>query len=208
MIKRRYDPDAARGDILDAAERLFAEHGFAEVSTKRIASEAGVSQSQIHYHFDTKQKLWGAVFQRRFASYFELQTQMLATDYQGVERMRASIRAYFAFFRENPRFVKLLGRMQLDSNGDGDAAPLSSELMRRGSEVIAESQQSGRLRSDVPPQFILIGFLSLVTYWFQCRDRYLPRSGLEGAPEEYDDAYLDFILRVYLDGIAPERSSA
>ena len=57
MAKRRYDPDAAREDILDAAERLFAAHGFGDVSTNRISKEAGVSQSQIHYHFETKRKL-------------------------------------------------------------------------------------------------------------------------------------------------------
>lgn len=48
MLKRCYNPDAARRDILDAFERLFAERGFADVSTGTIATQAGVSQSQIH----------------------------------------------------------------------------------------------------------------------------------------------------------------
>ena len=69
-------------------------------------------------------------------------------------------------------------------------------------------KREGRLRSDVSPEFILIGFLSLVASWFQAREQYLPQAGLEGAPESYDDAYLDFILKTYLRGVAPGKEHA
>lgn len=203
MVKRRYNSNATQQDILDAAERLFAEQSFGEVSTSNIAKEAGVSQSQIHYHFKTKHKLWGAVFKRRFAEYFAVQSSTLEMlDFKGVERMDASIRAYFSFFRDNPQFVKLLGRAQLDDIKE-DEEPMSSMLIQQGAEVIAEAQKDGKLRNDVSPQFILFGFLSLVAYWFQCRGRYMPQTGLAGDPQSYDDEYLDFILKVYLKGIAP-----
>ncbi len=203
MTKRRYDPEASREAILDAAEKLFAARGFGEVSTSAIAEAAGVSQSQIHYHFDTKRKLWGQVFQRRFAEYFATQKQTLeAAGLEGKERLALSIRAYFEFFRANPQFVKLLGRAQLAGVQKGEE-PLSAELMRQGTEVIALAQQAGDLRSDVAPQFILIGFLSLVAHWFQCRDRYVPEAGLKASPPSYDDQYLDFILKTYLKGVTP-----
>jgi len=41
----------ARGRILDAAERLFAERGFDHTSTALIAAEARVPQGLIFYHF-------------------------------------------------------------------------------------------------------------------------------------------------------------
>jgi AcrR family transcriptional regulator len=203
LPKRRYDPDTTREDILDAAERLFAEHGFGDVPTSRIAREAGVSQSQIHYHFETKRKLWGAVFQRRFAEYFAVQSRMLDNaEMAGSERMRASIEAYFGFFRANPRFVKLLGRSRLDAIEENNEWSMSAELMRRGAEVISESQKNGELRNDVPAEFILIGFLSLVAEWFLSRDQYLSKAGVTGDFEHVDDQYLDFILKVYLRGIS------
>lgn len=204
MAKRRYDPNASREDILDAAERLFAAHGFGDVSTSRIAKEAHVSQSQIHYHFDTKHKLWAAVFRRRFTDYFGSQSALLRnTEYRGTARMEASLRAYFEFFREHPLFVKLLGRAQLDAGTAHEVGPMSHDLLSQGTEVIAEAQRDGRLRGDVAPQFILIGFLSLVTYWFQSREWYLPLLGLDGPPDGYDDGYLEFILEVYVRGVAP-----
>ena len=117
--------------------------------------------------------------------------------------MDASIRAYFQFFRYNPQFVKLLGRAQLD-NIKGEESPQSAELIKRGVQVIAQAQTEGRLRKDIAPQFVLFGFLSLIAYWFQCRDRYLPQAGLENDPESYDDNYLTFILKVFLKGVLPE----
>jgi AcrR family transcriptional regulator len=51
----------ARGRILAAAERLFAERGFDHTSTALIAAEARVPQGLIFYHFKTKMELLLAV---------------------------------------------------------------------------------------------------------------------------------------------------
>jgi len=51
--------------ILDAAERIFALHGFEGASMRQIATEAGVAQALLHYHFGTKEKLFEAMFSRR-----------------------------------------------------------------------------------------------------------------------------------------------
>ena len=54
-----------KGRILDAAERLFAEHGFDGVSLRTIIAEAGVNLAAVHYHFHSKESLLDAVFARR-----------------------------------------------------------------------------------------------------------------------------------------------
>ena len=207
MSPRRYDPEAARDDILDAAERLFARRGFDGVSTATIAKAAGVSQSQIHYHFDTKKKLWEAVFQRRFADYFAAQSALLRMDGEPhLERMAASIRSYFSFFQANPDYPRLLGRAQLDSSesaeGLGASGQMGADLIRNGSELIAVAQRAGTIRDDVRPELVIIGFLALVAYWFQGGDLLLSEAGA-GDRESNDPDYLDFILKVYLRGIAP-----
>jgi AcrR family transcriptional regulator len=51
--------------ILDAAERLFAEKGFAQTSLRDITAEAGVNLAAVNYHFQSKDHLIGAVFERR-----------------------------------------------------------------------------------------------------------------------------------------------
>lgn len=54
-----------RGAILDAAELLFAGHGFYGVTTRQVAAEAGVDTALIHYYFGAKRDLFEAVFARR-----------------------------------------------------------------------------------------------------------------------------------------------
>jgi AcrR family transcriptional regulator len=58
---RRADGEASRARILDAAGKLFAEHSFSSVSTRRIAKAAGANLSAIGYHFGGKDELYGAV---------------------------------------------------------------------------------------------------------------------------------------------------
>jgi AcrR family transcriptional regulator len=58
---------ATREKILDAAEILFIERGFAATSLRAIASKARVNLAATNYHFDSKNGLLAAVFHRRVA---------------------------------------------------------------------------------------------------------------------------------------------
>lgn len=51
-----------RAEILEAARRLFAEHGVAAVTTNRIAAEAGVSPGNLYYWFPSKTELIRSLF--------------------------------------------------------------------------------------------------------------------------------------------------
>ena len=51
--------------ILDAAERLFVEHGFEATSLRSLTSAAGVNLAAVHYHFGSKEELFQAVLTRR-----------------------------------------------------------------------------------------------------------------------------------------------
>ncbi|MDX1564170.1 MAG: CerR family C-terminal domain-containing protein [Phycisphaeraceae bacterium] len=51
--------------LLEAAESLFAEKGFAATSVRDITQAADCNVSAVNYHFDSKQKLYEQVFERR-----------------------------------------------------------------------------------------------------------------------------------------------
>lgn len=51
--------------ILDAAEVLFAERGFAATSMRQLTASAGVNLAAVNYHFGSKEQLIVAVFARR-----------------------------------------------------------------------------------------------------------------------------------------------
>lgn len=54
-----------RAAILDAAEAVFSHSGYGGASMRQIANEAGVAQALLHYHFQNKERLFEAVFERR-----------------------------------------------------------------------------------------------------------------------------------------------
>ncbi len=55
---------ATRTAILDTAEALFAEHGYAHVTIKRIAEEADVAQGTVYTAFGSKPALVSALTER------------------------------------------------------------------------------------------------------------------------------------------------
>ncbi len=56
--RRNRGSEVIRGALINAAIGEFAAHGFEGASTRRIAEGADAHQSQIKYHFDTKDELW------------------------------------------------------------------------------------------------------------------------------------------------------
>jgi AcrR family transcriptional regulator len=61
------DSSATKARILAAAERLFADNGFDGVSLRAIAREAKTQIALIHYHFESKEGLYRAVWGERYA---------------------------------------------------------------------------------------------------------------------------------------------
>jgi AcrR family transcriptional regulator len=70
---------AARDALLDAAKSVLRERGYAALSTREVATVAGVPLSQIHYHFGSKQGLVLALFEYLDAQLFDRQ-QALYSD--------------------------------------------------------------------------------------------------------------------------------
>jgi AcrR family transcriptional regulator len=59
----RLSREARKGEILDAAQRLFAQQGF-HATTKHLAEAAGVSEALLFKYFPSKEKLYAAMLAR------------------------------------------------------------------------------------------------------------------------------------------------
>ncbi len=70
--------DATRTALIEAAERLIAEKGLADVSTREILQEAGQrNQSALQYHFGSKKGLIGATISERTSQLDQERLKML-----------------------------------------------------------------------------------------------------------------------------------
>ncbi len=63
--------------ILDAAEQLFAEHGYHPTSLRAITTAAEVNLAAVNYHFGSKKELVKAVMQRRLVPLNKLRMRLL-----------------------------------------------------------------------------------------------------------------------------------
>ena len=83
--------------ILSAAERLFAEHGFAETSLREVTRRADVNLAAVNYHFGSKSNLVNEVFRRRLD---ELSKKRLEALHAAEQERPGELRAVLAAFIE------------------------------------------------------------------------------------------------------------
>ena len=83
-----------RERLLAAAERLFAERGFAGVSVRMIAAEAGVNWSLVGYYFRGKDGLLAEVYRRHCTSLNAERLRLLAEARRAGLRLEAVIEAF------------------------------------------------------------------------------------------------------------------
>ena len=68
-----------RAALLDAAEKLMLEEGYAAVTSRRLAARAGLKPQLVHYYFRTMDDLFLALFRRRADQGLERQARALSS---------------------------------------------------------------------------------------------------------------------------------
>src|SRR5579859_4583363 len=89
--KRRQQADATRRRILAAAERLFAERGFATVTMEAIARAAHVSLATLYLHFSGRTAIVGTLAEALVAAP-ELSVEQVEREADPVEQLQIGAR--------------------------------------------------------------------------------------------------------------------
>ena len=95
--------------ILETAERLFLEKGFALTSTTEIAKVVGCNQALVHYYFRTKDNLFNTIFEQKFRMLFEhlyASTNFGNTSFS--EKVRHAVESHFDLLTKNPKLPLLV----------------------------------------------------------------------------------------------------
>jgi AcrR family transcriptional regulator len=83
---------AAEEALLDAAERLLAEAGYASITTRRLAREAGVNHGLVHYYFGSNENLLVQTLERFTGRLITRQRELYAADLPFAEKWRKAMR--------------------------------------------------------------------------------------------------------------------
>lgn len=155
--------------ILDAAEQLFSQHGYAATSLRAITSRAGVNLAAINYHFRSKEALLEAVLVRRLGRINQKRIEMLRASEaasEGPPALEALVEAFVvpAFYLgvgtgglASP-LPRLLGRIYLEPSQvarrilrqqSGEIASRSIAAFRRALPELPEIELLWRLHFSV-----------------------------------------------------------
>jgi AcrR family transcriptional regulator len=164
------DPNT-RETILDAAERLFARHGFAATTIKRIGAEADVNTALLYYYFDDKVALYRAALARVFVG---LAGGAVAFDdsLPPADQLERFILFVVGFLSARPTAPRLLVREMVDheaAHAEEGITHVATNIFKRLCNVIEHGQRTGVFRADLDPRFAAISTIAQVAYFFIAR---------------------------------------
>lgn len=163
------DAARSRAAILDAAEHVFAEHGFEATSLNDIARVANVSRATPSYFFGSKEGLYVAVLERVFddrqraaQSAFE-PLEAWARGETALplrEVLERAAEGYMAFLLQRPTFVRLLQHEDLAGGHRLAVTPREKNAMAQGFEALRKVAKRRGLRPFRVEDALLV-FISL-----------------------------------------------
>ncbi|MBN2261984.1 MAG: TetR/AcrR family transcriptional regulator [Prolixibacteraceae bacterium] len=151
--------------ILETAERLFMDKGFALTSTTEIAREAGCNQALVHYYFRTKEKLFESIFERKAQLMLSAILKMDDPSQPFEERLRNLVENHFDIMVKNPKLPFLFLNELLTNPKRLEIMTqkfrtIPMTVMERFTDDLQKEIDKGRIR-DVTPISILLTVLSL-----------------------------------------------
>ncbi|MGH8371597.1 MAG: TetR/AcrR family transcriptional regulator [Gammaproteobacteria bacterium] len=195
-----------RARLQDAARALFAQHGYAAVSTRAVAEAAGVNPAMIHYYFGSKQGLYEAMISATFTPMFEGFSAALSP---GAPREPALIHRFFDVYMHtlgaNPWMPPLILREVIAENGRLRQWFIQQFATRGGgmlTRLIQAEQAAGRIRKNLDPTLTALSMVSLAVFPFVAMPVASAVFGVRIKPD-----YLDLLIahteRLFREGVSP-----
>jgi TetR/AcrR family transcriptional regulator len=184
---RVHDAEGAREAILDAAEGVFAQHGFDGARIDAIAAASGYNKSLIFHYFEDKFGLYTAVV-RRMKEQVEHEIATVLQPYSGTEAIKqltcerelfrsflaAAVGVAFDFLLTRPRLLRILAWEAAE--GWQTFVAIATEFEVHGLQdfraIIAQARANGVMRPDIDTAMFFVIALGLGQSYLTSIPRY------------------------------------
>ncbi|MBV8473129.1 MAG: TetR/AcrR family transcriptional regulator [Hyphomicrobiales bacterium] len=155
-------PASTRERILEAAERLFAEHGFDSVSMPGIAEASGITAGAIYKHFDGKADLFFEVVRRVVQS---APTPVASGEGARIAPLLSSLAAMYTTTK-----LKRLRQLAVEIHYASVKHPRVGGLLRQSvdgtiaeiSKGVAGAQRAGELEPALDPELLASAVMAFI----------------------------------------------
>jgi AcrR family transcriptional regulator len=155
-----------KAEIVEAAKRCFAQHGYRGTTNKMVAAGAGVAPALIYYYFDSKESLFVAVFDQMARRRNERLGSQLASDLSLNAKLQLMLDDLIALADDDPFFVEVFCRRPRETEHNDrlrDAFRDTDEEIRRvWSSIVAAAQETGELPAEIDQA----SFVDMIILWF------------------------------------------
>ena len=161
-----HEAPSTRDLILDAAEARFAQRGFAGVSVREIAGDAGLkNQASLYHHFKNKRALYEAVLARGVETIVGLVTRNGDRAANDTSFMDATLDPVVDYLVAHPHLPRLIQRAGLDDTQylRATVTKLLRPLYAQGVQVLAAANAPWAA-DDLP--HVAAGFFHLIFGYF------------------------------------------
>ncbi len=147
-------------ELLAAAHRAFAKHGYANATLERIAEEAGLSRVTLHRRGVSKDGLLGDLVARATEDYRRAMWPALTQEGSGADRLVAALEA---LCRAAEEYKALLLAVRAQSDGifhedDQEEANTRSVFTEPLERILRDGANDGSLRSVDPVETATVLF--------------------------------------------------
>lgn len=107
------DPEERKQELIDAAERLFAERGYEDTAVSDIVRDIKVGQGTFYHYFKSKEDILGAVAEKQVAPLAEEVSRIAKSDAHPASKLNAMLNS---FLKENNSETGLMRQLTQKGN--------------------------------------------------------------------------------------------
>jgi len=191
--------------IMEAAEKLFAEQGFAGTSVRDIAEAAHVNLAMISYYFGSKERLMEAMFHHR-GSDFKLQLENILQNknLSPIQKVEKLIDDYIERIFRKQCFHKIMTREQM-ANSSGAITEQIYQLKQKNysliKQLIQEGQKAGDFKKNIDVSFLMMTLSGTASQLITAQHYYKKINNLESMPDEDFEKLMKRKLSSYLKNL-------
>ncbi|MBV8740431.1 MAG: helix-turn-helix transcriptional regulator [Sinobacteraceae bacterium] len=134
--RREEEKERRRGEFLDAAEQLYAQHGWEAVTMDQVARTARLSRALVYIYFRDKDDLLFAVGERAMRLLQKRFAEALDTPGSGRDKVDAIGRAYMGYALEFKHYFDFCSRFQ--SHEASVAASPNEEACQQAGDAVMD----------------------------------------------------------------------
>ena len=167
--KKRQNGEETRTRILDAAEQIFAERGFASTSTREIGRLARMDKYAIHYHFKNKESLYRAVIERSFSKITGFIEGIFPQEVVSLDELERIFEKILEYMAQNTGIMKIMQRESLDCTNVGVAEIFQKyfkPLYRKGIRFTQAGKKGGVFKEDMHARQFIISLYTLIMSYY------------------------------------------